>query len=218
MTSPIAKILSNDATSWRDRKAAKRRYSDARLLDAEIGDVSLCPPQTSRVIGLDQILLARTMRTPSGPAMTAAATRPMKSPCSTTPGTSASRDASPLGSGIRTSAASSIWCPPSVTKGWPSWPRRKTAGPGRPAAMAAASTARRVATTPNGTTSDRQREMPQLGHAFGIVGNHNHAGGGGGNDLFPQQRAAATFDDRKVGSDLVGAVHGQIELWRLVYG
>src|SRR6266478_6462630 len=37
---------------------------------------------------------------------------------------------------------------------------------------------------------DRQRKMPQLRHPFGIVGNHDHAGGGGGHDLFPQQRAA----------------------------
>ncbi len=39
-----------------------------------------------------------------------------------------------------------------------------------------------------------------------------------GDDLFAQQGAAAAFDQRQVGPDLVGAVDRQVELRRLVEG
>ena len=72
------------------------------------------------------------MRRPSGPAMTAAWARPMKSPCSTTPGIAASRSASERGSAIRCSAASRMKWPPSVTKAWPALSRRSVSGPALP--------------------------------------------------------------------------------------
>src|SRR5439155_574150 len=71
-----------------------------------------------------------------------------------------SRSASDFGSEIRSSAASRIQCPPYVTKAWPSLARRSSAGPAQPAAAAAASTARRVAANPNGTTSTGSGKRP----------------------------------------------------------
>ena len=51
-------------------------------------------------------------------------------------------------------------CPPSVTKAWPSGVFRSTAGPGHPAAAAAASTARAVAVAPKGGISTGNGKRP----------------------------------------------------------
>src|SRR5262245_39904666 len=107
-----------------------------------------------------------TVRTPSGPAMIAVWASPMNKPCSTTPGMAASRWASDAGSALRSSAASRIQWPPSVTKTWPSLVRRSSALPGAPAAEAAASTARRVAASPNGTTSMGSGNRPSTDTHF----------------------------------------------------
>src|SRR5262249_43221665 len=101
-----------------------------------------------------------TTRTPFASATTAAWASPMNRPCSTTPAMPSRRSASARGSAIRSSAASRIQCPPSVTKAWPSEVRRSSAGPGQPTAAAAASTARRVAVSPNGTTSIGSGNLP----------------------------------------------------------
>ena len=114
------------------------------------------------------------------------------------------------------SEASSIQWPPSVTKAWPSLPCRSTVGPAQPAAAAAASTARRVAASPNGMTSIGSGKRPSVFDPFALVGDHHHAGRGRRHDLFPQQRAAAALDQGEVGADLVGAVDGHVELGRLV--
>src|SRR5271169_4838317 len=105
-------------------------------------------------------------RTPSGPATIAVQARPMNKPCSMTPGIAASRSARACGSAIRCNWASRSQCPPSVTKGWPSLPRRGTAGPGQPAAAVAASTARRVASAPNGEISTGSGKRPRIGTNF----------------------------------------------------
>ena len=78
------------------------------------------------------------------------------------------------------------------------------------------SIARSVAPRPNGATSIGSGKRPSCRYPFAPVGDHDHARGGRGDDLFPQQRAAAALDQAQIGRDLVGAVHGQIELRRLV--
>src|SRR5262245_19737504 len=107
-----------------------------------------------------------TTRTPLEPATTAACASPMNKPCSTTPAIPSRRSASDFGSAIRSNAASRIQCPPSVTKAWPSLARRSRAGPVQPTAAAAASTARRVAPNPNGTTSTRSGKRPSADPHF----------------------------------------------------
>src|SRR5262245_8094684 len=105
-------------------------------------------------------------RTPLAPATTAACASPMNRPCSTTPAMRSSRSASDPGAAIRSSAASRIQCPPSVTKAWPSWPRRSSAGPLQPADTVAASMFRRVAASPNGTTSIGSGKRPSVDTHF----------------------------------------------------
>ena len=63
---------------------------------------------------------------------------------------------------------------------------------------------------------DRQRKPAEHRHPLGVVGDDDHAGRCRGNDLFAQQCAAAALDDGEVGGDLVGAVHREVELRRLV--
>src|SRR5262245_4359971 len=81
-------------------------------------------------------------RTPLAPATTAACASPMNRPCSTTPAMRSSRSASDPGSAIRSSAASRIQCPPSVTKAWPSRPRRSRRTRSRPRCSAVSPRAR----------------------------------------------------------------------------
>ena len=64
---------------------------------------------------------------------------------------------------MRPNDASTIQCPPSVTKAWPFLPRRSSIGPLQPAAEAAASILRRVAANPNGTTSMGSGKRPSAG-------------------------------------------------------
>src|SRR5262245_34707197 len=105
-------------------------------------------------------------RTPLAPATTAACASPMNRPCSTTPAMRSSRSASDPGSAIRSSAASRIQCPPSVTKAWPFRPRRSSARPLQPADRVAASRFRRVAASPNGTTSIGSGKRPSTDTHF----------------------------------------------------
>src|SRR5262249_1039008 len=61
-----------------------------------------------------------TTRTPFDPDSTTACASPTNRPCSTTPTTASRRSASDFGSAMRSHAASTTQCPPSVTKAWPS--------------------------------------------------------------------------------------------------
>ena len=63
---------------------------------------------------------------------------------------------------------------------------------------------------------DRQREAAEHRHPFRFIGNDDHARRCGRDDLLPQQRTAAALDEAEIGRDLVGAVHRQIKLGRLV--
>ncbi len=117
---------------------------------------------------------------------------------------------------MRSSAASRMKCPPSVTKAWPSVARRNSAGPGQPAAAAAASTARRLAASPNGTTSTGRGIAAEHRYPFQFIGDHDEARGCRGDDLFPQQRAATALDQVQIGRDLVGAIDREVELGRLL--
>ena len=62
----------------------------------------------------------------------------------------------------------------------------------------------------------RQRETAEDGHAFALVGDDDHARRGRRHDLFAQEGAAAAFDQRQIGRDLVGAIHGDVELGQFV--
>jgi phosphoglycolate phosphatase len=65
---------------------------------------------------------------------------------------------------------------------------------------------------------DRQGKVAEQRDPFGVIGNHEHAGGGRGDDLLTQQRAPTPFDQTQVGRDLVSAVDGEIEFRRVVEG
>ena len=150
--------------------------------------------------------------------MMAAWAIPTNNPCSTTPGISARRAASDAGSGMRSSAASTIRCPLSVTKGWPSRVRRSKAGPGQPASTAAFSILRRMAANPNATTSIGSGKRPEHVDQFGIISNYHHAGGRRRHNLLAQQRAPAALDQAQARADLVGAVDREVEFRRFIQG
>jgi hypothetical protein len=76
--------------------------------------------------------------------MIAIRTRPMNSPCSTTPGMAARRDARAPGSRMLPSEASRMKCPPSVSKGWPALSCRNAREPGQPAARAFVTLGKRI--------------------------------------------------------------------------
>src|SRR6266849_9415595 len=102
-----------------------------------------------------------TTRIPSEPARIAVLERPMNSPCSTTPGITASNPARRGASAIRPRWASTIQWPPSVTKTWPSLPFRTTICPETPLCANASPMARRVAARPNATTSTGNGKRPR---------------------------------------------------------
>ena len=140
----------------------------------------------------------------------------MNRPCSTTPGMSASRWASDVGSGMRASAASRMRCPPSVTKTWPSRVWRGSADPGHPHARGGRLDGTPRRREPERHHLDRQRKAAERRNEFALVGDDDHAGGGRRHDLLAQERAAAALDEAEVGRDLVGAVDREVELGRLV--
>ena len=81
----------------------------------------------------------------------------------------------------------------------------------------ARSTARRVASTPNGTTSIGSGKGAERLHQLGFVGDHQHPfRRRSGDDLLAQQRAAAALDQAELRVDLVGAVDIEVELGLVV--
>ena len=62
----------------------------------------------------------------------------------------------------------------------------------------------------------RQRKFSEDGNNLSRVRNYDHLLRCGGDNLFPQQRAASTLNEVQVGTNLVGAIDGDVELRMLV--
>ncbi len=94
--------------------------------------------------------------------------------------------------------------------------RRSRAGPGAPAAAPAASTARRVAARPNGTTSIGSGKRPSTGTHFDSSAITIMRADAAATIFSRSSAPPPPLIRRQVGRDLVGAVDRQVELGRLV--
>jgi hypothetical protein len=134
----------------------------------------------------------------------------MNKPCSTTPGMAERRRASNSGSTIRSSAASRIQLPESVTKAWSSLSAAAARDRARrpmpqPPRLRGASRPARTARPPPQRISAEHRDP------FQPIADHHQGGRCRGDDLLAQQGSAAALDQAQVGRDLVRPVDGELE-------
>ena len=136
---------------------------------------------------------------PFSVASTAPVARPRNKPCSTTPGMASSAAASASGRSILPQMGVEDEV---AAVGDDAVCRRAAAlnrtAPDMPPFRRTASTARRVASRPNGTTSIGSGKRPERVDALRAVGDHDHAPARGGDDLLAQERPAAALDEPQV--------------------
>ncbi len=129
---------------------------------------------------------SRSSVEPSSWPITTALARPMKRPCSTTPGSAFSAAASAGGSPIRPRCRSMMKLPSSVTSG-----AVLAHAHVDPVAVHVRRRDQLAHRAPGDAPAeahdlDRQREGAEPGHALGLIGDHHHAVAGAGDDLLLQ--------------------------------